>query len=201
MFNIPGFSGFYILPVIERKGNKMSKEIRRVKRELAYHGTVVDVYKDYMEFANGSTEEWDYIHHNGAAAVIPVMEDGRILMVTQFRNALDRYTLEIPAGKLDTKDEPGIECAARELEEETGYKSENLEWLITLRTTVAICNEKIEIFVARDLKPSKQKLDEGEYVTVKAYTLKELKEKIYSGEIEDSKTVSAVLAYADKYMK
>lgn len=201
MFNIPGFSGFYILPVIERKGNKMSEEIRRVKRELAYHGTVVDVYKDYMEFANGSTEEWDYIHHNGAAAVIPVMEDGRILMVTQFRNALDRYTLEIPAGKLDTKDEPGIECAARELEEETGYKSENLEWLITLRTTVAICNEKIEIFVAKDLKPSKQKLDEGEYVTVKAYTLKELKEKIYSGEIEDSKTVSAVLAYADKYMK
>ncbi len=180
---------------------EMSEEIRRVKRELAYHGTVVDVYKDYMEFANGSTEEWDYIHHNGAAAVIPVMEDGRILMVTQFRNALDRYTLEIPAGKLDTKEEPGIECAARELEEETGYKSENLEWLITLRTTVAICNEKIDIFVAKDLMPSKQKLDEGEYVTVKAYTLKELKEKIYSGEIEDSKTVSAVLAYADKYVK
>lgn len=177
----------------------MSEEIRRVKRELAYHGTVVDVYKDYMEFANGSTEEWDYIHHNGAAAVVPVLDDGRILMVTQYRNALDRMTLEIPAGKLDAPDEPGIECAARELEEETGYKSDHLEWLLTLRTTVALCNERIEIFAAKDLKPSKQKLDEGEYVTVKAYTLEELKRKIYAGEIEDSKTVSAVLAYGDRF--
>ncbi len=179
----------------------MSEEIRRVKRELAYHGTVIDVYKDYMEFENGGTEEWDYIHHNGAAAVIPVLDDGRILMVTQYRNALDRYTLEIPAGKLDFPEESGIDCAGRELEEETGYRSENLEWLLTLRTTVALCNERIEIFLARDLKPSKQKLDEGEYVTVKAYTVKELKEKIYAGEIEDSKTISAVLAYTDKYIK
>ena len=120
-------------------------------------------------------------------------------MVTQYRNALDRMTLEIPAGKLDVPDEPGIECAARELEEETGYKSDHLEWLLTLRTTVALCNERIEIFAAKDLKPSKQKLDEGEYVTVKAYTLEELKRKIYAGEIEDSKTVSAVLAYGDRF--
>ena len=120
-------------------------------------------------------------------------------MVTQYRNALDRMTLEIPAGKLDVPDEPGIECAARELEEETGYKSDHLEWLLTLRTTVALCNERIEIFAAKDLKPSKQKLDEGEYVTVKANTLEELKRKIYAGEIEDSKTVSAVLAYGDRF--
>lgn len=179
----------------------MSEEIRRVKRELAYHGTVIDVYKDYMEFADGGTEEWDYIHHNGAAAVIPVMDDGKVLMVEQYRNALDRHTLEIPAGKLDAPDEPGIECAGRELEEETGYKSDSLEWLLTIRTTVALCNEKIDIFVARDLKPSKQHLDEGEYVTVKAYTIEELKDKIYAGEIEDSKTISAILAYADKYLQ
>ncbi|MEZ3434625.1 MAG: NUDIX hydrolase [Lachnospiraceae bacterium] len=177
----------------------MSGEIRRVKRELAYHGTVIDVYKDYMEFENGGTEEWDYIHHNGAAAVVPVLDDGRLLMVTQYRNALDRLTLEIPAGKLDYPEEPGIACAKRELEEETGYRSEQLEWLLTLRTTVALCNERIEIFVARNLIPSKQKLDEGEYVTVKAYTVEELKQKIYTGEIEDSKTVSAILAYADKF--
>lgn len=177
----------------------MDEKIRRVKRELAYHGTVIDVYKDYMEFENGGKEEWDYIHHNGAAAVIPVLDDGRILMVTQYRNALERLTLEIPAGKLDFPEEPGIDCAGRELEEETGYRSENLEWLLTLRTTVALCNEKIEIFVAKDLKPSEQKLDEGEYVTVKAYTVEELKKRIYAGEIEDSKTVSAILAYADKY--
>lgn len=80
----------------------------------------------------------DYIHHDGAAAVIPVTEDGKILMVRQYRNALDRATLEIPAGKLDDPKEEGIVCAKRELEEETGFRSEQLEWLITLRTTVAL---------------------------------------------------------------
>ena len=159
----------------------------------------MNVYKDYMEFANGNTAEWDYIHHDGAAAVVPVMKDGRILMVRQYRNALERYTIELPAGKLDDPDEQGIVCASRELEEETGYRSEKLEWLITLRTTVAFCNEKIEIFVARDLIPSKQHLDEDEYIDVAAYTMEELKEMIFSGEIEDSKTVSAILAYEVKY--
>ena len=177
----------------------MGEEVRRVKRELAYKGTVLNVYKDYMEFANGNTAEWDYIHHDGAAAVVPVMEDGRILMVRQYRNALERYTIELPAGKLDDPDEQGIVCASRELEEETGYRSEKLEWLITLRTTVAFCNEKIEIFVARDLIPSKQHLDEDEYIDVAAYTMEELKKMIFSGEIEDSKTVSAILAYEVKY--
>lgn len=138
-------------------------------------------------------------NHDGAAAVVPVMEDGRILMVRQYRNALERYTIELPAGKLDDPDEQGIVCASRELEEETGYRSEKLEWLITLRTTVAFCNEKIEIFVARDLIPSKQHLDEDEYIDVAAYTMEELKEMIFSGEIEDSKTVSAILAYEVKY--
>lgn len=177
----------------------MAEEIRRVKRELAYEGTVLKVYCDHMEFENGNTAKFDYVHHDGAAAVVPVMDDGRIIMVRQYRNALDRYTLEIPAGKLDDPKEPGIDCATRELEEETGYKSHDLEWLITIRTTVALCNEKIEIFVAKNLIPSKQNLDEDEYIDVKVYTVDELKEKIYSGEIEDSKTISAILAYDVKY--
>ena len=156
----------------------MSDEVKRVGRELVYQGTILEVYKDHMEFSNGNTAKWDFIRHDGAAAVVPVMEDGRILMVSQYRNALERMTLEIPAGKLDQPGEPGIECARRELEEETGYRSEELEWLLSLRTTVAFCNEKIEIFVARNLIPSCQHLDEDEFVDVKAYTLEELKEMI-----------------------
>ena len=177
----------------------MKKEIKRVKRERVYQGTIVDVYKDYMEFSNGNHEVWDYIHHKGAAAVIPVMDDGRLLMVRQYRNALDRFTLELPAGGLDQADEPGQDCSARELEEETGYRSDDLEWLITLRTTVAFCDERIEIFTAHDLIPTSQDLDEDEYIDVKAYTLDELKKKIFSGEIEDSKTIAAIMAYAVKY--
>lgn len=175
------------------------ENIRRVGRELKYKGKILEVYTDYMEFSNGNTAEWDFIRHKGAAAVVPVTDDGRIIMVRQYRNALERETLEIPAGSLDFEGEPGIKCAGRELEEETGFRSENLEWLINIRTTVAFCNEKIEVFVARNLIPSKQNLDEDEYVEVETYTIEELKEKIYKGEIEDSKTIASLLAYDAKY--
>lgn len=179
----------------------MSEEIKRIGRELKYRGKIIDFYQDTIEIDGDHTVIWDFISHKGAAAVVPVTEEGKILMVRQYRNALDRYTLEIPAGALDAADEPGITCASRELEEETGYRSEHLEWLITLRTTVAFCNERIEVFVAKDLIPSHQHLDEDEFIDLKAYTLEELKDKIFSGEIEDAKTVSALMAYAVKYGK
>ena len=177
----------------------MSEEIRRVKRELKFKGVILDFYQDTMEINGDHTVVWDFISHKGAAAVVPVCDDGKILMVRQYRNALERYTLEIPAGALDESEEPGIVCAARELEEETGFRCDNLEWLINLRTTVAFCNEKIQVFVARNLIPSKQHLDEDEFIDLKAYSLEELKEKIFSGEIEDAKTVSSLLAYDAKY--
>ena len=179
----------------------MSEHIRRLNRELKFKGKIIDFYQDTMEINGDHTVIWDFIKHKGAAAVVPVREDGKILMVRQYRNALDRYTLEIPAGALDAADEPGLTCASRELEEETGFRSENLEWLITLRTTVAFCNERIEVYVARDLVPSRQNLDEDEFIDLQAYTIEELKEKIFSGEIEDAKTVSALLAYDVKYGK
>ena len=179
--------------------SKMSNEIKRIDRKLAYEGAVINVYQDTVPFPDGHTAKWDYIHHDGAAAVIPVLPDGRILMVKQYRNALDRFTLEIPAGKLDDPKEEGIVCASRELEEETGYRCERLEPLLVLRTTVAFCNERIEVFAARDLIPSRQHLDEDEFIELQACTLAELKEKIFSGEIQDSKTVAAILAYAVKY--
>lgn len=120
-------------------------------------------------------------------------------MVRQYRNAIDRYTLEIPAGAFDSANESGEECVARELEEETGYKAGKVEWLITVRSMVAFSNEKVEIYVATDLIPSKQHLDEEESIELEEYTIEELKEKIFRGEIEDSKTVSALMVYAVKY--
>ena len=173
--------------------------MKRVNRELKYSGTILNVFADTIELEDGKRVIYDFIHHDGAAAVVPVREDGKILMVRQFRNALDRFTYEIPAGKLDSPDEQGLVCAARELEEETGYLSENLEPLITLRTMLAFCNEKIEIFVATDLKKSHQHLDEDEFIDVFAFTIEELKQKIFDGEIEDAKTVAALMAYEVKY--
>lgn len=179
----------------------MNEQVKRVARELMYEGAILKVYKDTMKFANGNEEKWDIILHNGAAAVVPVLDDGRILMVIQYRETVERETLEIPAGKLDSAGEAGLYCATRELEEETGYKSYDIEWLLTMRTTMGFCNEKIEIYVARNLKASKQNLDENEYVDIKPYTVEELKEMIYKGKIEDSKTIAAILAYEDKYLK
>ena len=177
------------------------EEIKRLNRELVYKGHIIDMYKDTVKIPNGNIAEWDFIGHKGAAAVLPVLKNGNVLMVRQYRNALDRYTLEIPAGGLESPDEPMIDCAARELEEETGYKSDNLEMLLSLHTTVAFCNEKIEVFLARDLVKTSQHLDEDEYIEVEEHSIEELLEAVYSGKIEDSKTVSAILSYYSKYCK
>jgi len=177
----------------------MQNEIKRIKRELQCEGAITKYYKDTVQLPNGNIAQWDFVGHNGAAAAIGILDDGRILMVSQYRNALDRYTLEIPAGGLE-KDEPTIEAAARELEEETGYKCGKIEKLITIRTTVAFCNEKIDIYVATELEKTKQNLDEDEYVNVKVCDLATLEEMIYDGRIEDSKTIAAILAYKNKYV-
>ena len=173
------------------------EEFKRLDRRLVYKGSIIDFYKDTVQVPNGNVVEWDFIGHKGAAAVVPVREDGKILMVRQFRNALDRYTLEIPAGGLNSVSEPTKDAAARELQEETGYSSEHLELLISIRTTVAFCNEKIDIYVADGLKPGSQRLDEDEFIDIVTYDLSELCDMIYRGEIQDAKTVAGILAYAN----
>lgn len=177
----------------------MAEEFKRLDRELVYHGAIVDFYKDTVQVPNGNIVKWDFIGHKGAAAVVPVREDGKLLMVRQYRNALDRYTLEIPAGGLNGEKEPTRDAAARELEEETGYRSDALEWLLTIRTTVAFCNEKIDIYVARNLIKTRQHLDEDEFIHVEAYSIDELSRMILEGKIEDSKTIAAIMSYKDKY--
>ena len=106
---------------------------------------------------------------------------------------------QFPGGHLE-KDEEPVKGLIRELKEETGYSSENLEWILTIRTTVAFCDERIEVFVARNLIPGEQSLDEDEFVDVKAYELDELKQMIFEGKIQDSKTMAAILAYESKYL-
>ena len=177
----------------------MKETVKRINRELKCKGNIVDFYEDTMELPDGKQVTYDYLHHDGATAIVPVLEDGTILMVKQFRNALDRDTLEIPAGKLDTANESSLICAKRELEEETGYSSSHLEPLITLRTWLAFCDEKIEVFVARDLIPTSQHLDEDEFIDVGAYSVSTLRRMILDHEIEDAKTIAALMSYMVKY--
>ncbi len=176
----------------------MLERTERIGRELVHSGAVVDFYRDTIKLPDGRTEYFDFIKHKGAAAVVPVLPDGRILMVRQYRNALDAYTLEIPAGARDSTDEPTLDCAYRELEEETGYKAEksDISFLLTLYTTVAFCNEKIDIYFAKNLKRTSQHLDDDEFIDVQAFTIEELKEKIKKGEIVDAKTIAALMTAA-----
>lgn len=173
--------------------------VKRLKRELRAQGTVIGLYKDTVE-VNGTIAEWDYIHHDGAAAIVAVNEEGKLLMVRQYRNALDRFTLELPAGKLDEPGEPTLECAKRELEEETGYQSDNIEYLLTVNTTVAFCNEKVDLYLARDLKKTQQHLDPEEEINVELWDIEDLKKLIYEGKMTDGKTIAGIMTYAAKYL-
>lgn len=174
-------------------------EYKRLSRELVAKGAIIDYYQDTMLIPNGNVAKWDLIDHKGAAAVVAVREDGKLLMVRQYRNALERETLEIPAGGLNGREEPTDRAAKRELEEETGYTCDKLELLNSIYTTVAFCNEKIDIYLARNLKPGKQHLDEDEYLNVEAYSLEELKQMVFDCKIQDSKTICAIMTYAAKY--
>ena len=130
----------------------------------------------------------------GAAAVVPVTDKGTILLVRQYRNALDQETLEIPAGGIEPGETP-LECVTREIEEETGFIAGKVTHLMTVITAIGFCDEKIPIYVATDLKLSKQHLDEDEFIDVEEYTIDEIKDMIFSGKIIDAKTISGVLGY------
>lgn len=175
------------------------EEYKRLGRELVAKGAIIDYYQDTMLIPNGNVAKWDLIDHKGAAAVVAVRDDGKLLMVRQYRNALERETLEIPAGGLNGREEPTDQAAMRELEEETGYTCDKLELLNSIYTTVAFCNEKIDIYLARDLKTGKQHLDEDEYLNVEAYTLEELKQMVFDCKIQDSKTICGIMTYAVKF--
>ena len=175
------------------------EKYERIGRELIHKGAIIDYYQDTIKIPNGNIAKWDYIRHKGAAAVVAVQDDGKLLMVRQYRNALNRETLEIPAGGLNGADEPTDIAAARELEEEAGYTAGKLELLLTICTTVAFCDEKIDIYLATDLQRSRQHLDEDEFLDVESHDIEELVQMVYDCKIQDGKTVAAILAYYNKY--
>ena len=176
----------------------MIERFELIDRKVVDSNRVFDYCKDTLKLPDGRITVYETLLHKGAAAVVPVLDDGRILLVKQFRHAIDRVSLEIPAGGRNNEDEPYIAAAARELEEETGYKSDDLTHLISFVTAIAYCNERIEVFLARGLKKSSQHLDPDEYIDVEAFELKDLLDMIYEVRIQDSKTIAAVMTYKAK---
>ena len=173
------------------------EHLKRIKRELAYKGKLLNIYKDTILIDDSRETVYDFIEHKGASAIIPIDSENKIIMVRQYRNAIDNYTLEIPAGSLNMG-EDNITCAIRECEEETGYKPNNVRHLIDVHTTVAFCNELIKIYYSDDLTPTRQNLDDGEYINVEHHSIEDLISMIYAGKITDAKTVAGLLALNQK---
>lgn len=183
--------------------NKIPKLL---KQELQYKGSILEVYTDYVDVCGHKTK-WDRVTHHGAAAILPILDNGNILLVKQYRLVPDRFTIEIPAGKLDKDeydkegDEKFYNCAKRELEEETGFKSENIEFLLNYNTAMAYCSEFLKIYVARDLQKGHINFDPDEDIEIQEWKLEDIKNEILLGKISDGKTIAGILAYEAKYLK
>ncbi len=161
--------------------------------ELIFDGRVLHVYRDTINLPDGKQSMREYCRHNGAVAVVPLTDDGKVVCVRQYRYALGRVTLEIPAGKFDFIGEDHESAALRELREETGYTTEHLTPIGNLSTSPALLTEIIYLYLAEHMIAGKVDPDEDEFLELVEIPLDELVDRILAGEIEDSKTQAAVL--------
>ena len=169
----------------------------KVSSEDVFDGNLLHVKKDTVRLPNGNIAYREWIKHPGASAVVPVTPEGRLIFVRQYRYPIQQVTLEIPAGKLDAEGEDPLDCARRELSEETGYQAEKYTFLTKLATTVGFSNEFIYIYAAEGLTAGRQHPDEAEFINVCTQTMDEALAKIRSAEISDAKSVTAVLLLRD----
>lgn len=178
-------------------------EFKKEKSELLYDSKIVSLYKDYLRTPKGNVVEYDYIKHKsgGGAGALIVDENEYTYLVKQYRNSLDRINIEIPAGGYSTRGEKGLECAIREVEEEIGYIPQKMYHVSNIISSVGTFDEKTDIYIGVDLTPGTRKLDPDEYIEIIHIPVDEAVDMIYSGEIIDSKTIIAILAYKDMKRK
>lgn len=160
----------------------------RVDSTLAYDGEFLKVQRDTVRLPDGKETSREYITHPGAVVIIPLLDDGRILIERQFRYPVNHVVIEFPAGKIDSG-EASLDCAKRELLEETGYTASDWQFVCTIHNAIAYSTEHLDIFLARGLKEGQNKLDDGEFLETFAASLEEMLAWIREGKITDVKTV------------
>lgn len=169
------------------------KNFKVIKSETLFRGKVFDLQVDHIEYNSGNPGVREIAIHPGGAVVVPIKDDGRIIFVKQFRYPLQKVLLELPAGKLETGEDP-LKCAVRELEEETGYKAREITKLGAIYTTPGFCTEILHIYMAKGLTPGNHNREEGEHgMEVLELTREEIEEKIRNGELVDAKSLSGLL--------
>ncbi|MFC4777488.1 NUDIX hydrolase [Paenibacillus sp. GCM10023252] len=164
-----------------------------VSTEKIFHGKVITLQVDTVKLPNGGTSTREIVKHPGAAAVMALV-DGKLLVVEQYRKALEKFQIEIPAGKLDGAEDP-ILAAARELEEETGYKADKLKLVSAFFTSPGFADEKLYLYFADQLTLGEKNPDEDEFLDVQAITYEQAEAYIEEGRISDAKTILAVYAW------
>ncbi len=162
-----------------------------------YNGIIVRLQVDTIRLPSGKEAVREVMLHPGGVVALPVLDDGRLLLIRQFRYPLGKFIMELPAGKLDHALSPQ-ETVALEIEEECGYRAASLEYQCSFYTSPGISNEIIHFFVARGLTPVSQSLQEGEHITVEALSLEECLSRMEAGEIADAKTILGILWYRRK---
>lgn len=167
---------------------------KTMNQQRIFSGKVIDVYVEDVLLPNGETSKREIVKHPGAVAVLAITEENKIVLVRQYRKALERVLVEIPAGKLE-KGEAPLETAKRELEEETGYVCEKMDPLHSFYTSPGFADELVHIFLAKGLtkKSEKQMLDDDEFVDVLEVTLEEALKMVEDKQIYDAKTIYALL--------
>ena len=171
---------------------------KTLSREEKYQGNILSLHVDQVQLPNGKTSFREVVEHVDGVAILALDERNNVLTVTQYRYVFGKPLLEIPAGKLEPGEDPAA-GALRELKEETGAVPDTFLPMGVTLPSPGCLGERLYLFLARGLHMEEQHLDEDEFIDLQAYTIDELKEKIFSGEIEDAKTVSSLLAYDTKY--
>jgi len=170
-------------------------ELKQLTREILYRGKVFDLIVDRVEYPGGRTGIREIAHHPGGAVVVPLFDDGRVMLVRQLRYPFGRHIVEFPAGKLRPGEDPAV-AAGRELTEETGWVAGSLEKMTALYSTPGFCDEVLHLYLATKLTPSPDgpRREEGEFtMTVLSPSLAEAIAMVERGEIEDAKTVAGIL--------
>lgn len=163
-----------------------------LESETLYSGRLIGLRRDKVELPNGRTSTREVVVHPGAVAVVPLLDDGRVILVKQYRYAIGKTLMEIPAGTLHPN-ETVEECALRELREEIGYTAGKLEHLTSIYVAPGYSTELIHVFLATNLTPESGETDEDEFIEPLALPIEEAISQINEGKIQDAKTVAALL--------